>query len=80
MPLPPGIPAVLALGALHSLPTLALLQSHSLAKRSWHKPQDQLETAFIPGGRRRMKAHTTSTLPKKPVHDFGERLKILPWL
>lgn len=54
--LPPGIPAALAPGAPHSLPVLALLQSHSLAKRSWQRPQDQMETAFIPGARRGTKA------------------------
>lgn len=56
VPLLSGVPAAPAPGAPRSPPALALLQSHSFAKRSWQKPRDQLETALIPGRRRGTKA------------------------
>lgn len=56
-PSAPGHPSSAGTWGPLSLPALAFLQSHSLAKRSWQKPQDQLETAFIPGTRRMEAPH-----------------------
>lgn len=75
IPLPPGILAAPAPGAPRSPPALALLQSHSFTKRCWQKPRDQLETAFIPGGRRGTKAPHHLRPSRKHCRGFREEAK-----